>query len=90
MPWLGVARVRGFVELAEDRCPFQRPFAHDFKSCAAFEAIPFEPLDLWDKPLPITVTCSHLQVATRVHGTFYPRCDLGGLRMLGRKPEHVV
>jgi len=86
LAWLGMGGVQGFPELVDDRCPFKRPFPHDFKSCPAFEAIPFEPVDLTNEPLPITVTCTHLQVGTRVHGAFYPRCDLGGLKMLGLEP----
>lgn len=65
--------------IAEDECPYRRPFLPDFTDCPAYWPRPFIPLDLRHQPLRAAWTCAHLEVGTirRPQPRFYARCSLG-------------
>ncbi|MFN2463830.1 MAG: hypothetical protein ABR573_08025 [Candidatus Dormibacteria bacterium] len=62
-----------------DACPYERPFAEDFKDCPAYAARRFVPFDSLHRPLTPIWTCTFLvprRAADTAHG-YYASCSLG-------------
>lgn len=66
--------------LAEDRCPFPRPFEESFTGCPAFVPMSFVGVDMDYRLLRPVLGCRHLEAAVADLGRFYGRCRLGNPR----------
>jgi hypothetical protein len=72
---------------AEDRCPYSRDFREGFDVCPAFEPAMTSMTDSTGAALQPVLTCRHLALGTSASGRFYPRCALGGPRLIEWREE---
>lgn len=66
--------------VANDECPFLKPFPVEFDDCVAYQVRPFAAIDLMRRALPPVRTCAHLEVGVRMvdeNPRYYARCRLG-------------